>query len=210
MLARIRWQKIVTTHSGDLLSVTPLAQIRRLVRHDGIVRASGTAPARRCRASILRRVGYHLRMHRGVAMFARVWLLVEGESEFWILPQVAQVMGHDLAMEGICPVGFAQCGIDPLVRTAREFGIEWHLLADGDEAGRQYVDAARTITSGDGDRNRARDLRFAENDIEHCFWRHGDAASVIAALAGVPTDVHLVQHGRRSQGGRSRSSPRWP
>ena len=183
LLARIRWQKIVTTHSGDLLSATPLAQIRRLVRHDGIVRASGLRPRALSRET-LRRVGYHLRMHRGVAMFARVWLLVEGESEFWILPQVAQVMGHDLAMEGICPVGFAQCGIDPLVRTAREFGIEWHLLADGDEAGRQYVDAARHYIR-DGEEHER--LTFLpENDIEHCFWHNGHADTIleVAGLSG--------------------------
>ncbi len=183
LLARIRWQKIVTTHSGDLLSVTPLAQIRRLVRHDGIVRASGLRPRALSRET-LRRVGYHLRMHRGVAMFARVWLLVEGESEFWILPQVAQVMGHDLAMEGICPVGFAQCGIDPLVRTAREFGIEWHLLADGDEAGRHYVDAARHYIR-DGEEHER--LTFLpENDIEHCFWHNGHAGTIleVAGLSG--------------------------
>ena len=106
-------------------------------------------------------------MHRGVAMFARVWLLVEGESEFWILPQVAQVMGHDLAMEGICRVGFAQCGIDPLVRTAREFGIEWHLLADGDEAGRHYVDPRGVHPRGEG---HERMTFLPEHDIEHCFW----------------------------------------
>ena len=186
VLGRIRWQKIVTTQSGDLLAAVPLAQVRRLVREDGVVHSSSVAP-RTLSRDHLRRVGYHLRVHRGVAMFARVWLLVEGESEHWILPQVAQVLGYNLAVEGICCVGFAQCGLEPLVRTAHAFGIEWHLLADGDEAGRHYVEAARTfVRHGDvGDRITALD----EPDIEHCFWRHGHAAT-IAAMAGVPTDVH--------------------
>ena len=176
VLARIRWQKVVTTQSGDLLSATPLAQVRRLVRHDGVVRACGLRPRALSREH-LRRVGYHLRMHRGVAMFARVWLLVEGESEFWILPQVAQAMGYDLAMEGICPLGFAQSGIDPLVRTAREFGIEWHLLADGDDAGRKYVDVARAHLRGGDEHERLTCL--AEHDIEHCFWHHGHADTIL-------------------------------
>ena len=181
LLARIRWQKIVTTQSGDLLSATPLADIRRLVRHEGSVRAASLRP-RALPREHLRRIGYHLRMHRGVAMFARVWLLVEGESEFWIVPQVAQVMGYDLPLEGICPVGFAQCGVDPLVRTAREFGIEWHLLADGDEAGRRYVDSARSyIRRGEEDE---RITFLPERDIEHCFWENGHSET-IAEVAGL-------------------------
>jgi putative ATP-dependent endonuclease of OLD family len=192
LLARIRWQKIVTTHSGDLLAATPLAQIRRLVRHDGLVRAFGPRP-RALSREILRRVGYHLRTHRGVAMFARLWLLVEGESEFWILPQVAQVMGHDLAMEGICPVGFAQCGIDPLVRTAREFGIEWHLLADGDEAGRQYVDAARHYIGPGEEHDRVTFL--PEHDIEHCFWHSGHAGTIMEVAGLAPETTSGIKPG---------------
>ena len=185
LLARIRWQKIVTTQSGDLLSATPLADIRRLVRHEGSVRAASLRP-RALPREHLRRIGYHLRMHRGVAMFARVWLLVEGESEFWIVPQVAQVMGYDLPLEGICPVGFAQCGVDPLVRTAREFGIEWHLLADGDEAGRRYVDSARSyIRRGEEDE---RITFLPERDIEHCFWENGHSET-IAEVAGLSPDM---------------------
>jgi putative ATP-dependent endonuclease of OLD family len=116
-------------------------------------------------------------------MFARVWLLVEGESEFWILPQVAQVLGYDLALEGICCVGFAQCGIEPLTRTAREFRIEWHLLADGDEAGQRYAEQARAGLRRHEVAERI--TRLDEHDIEHCFWQHGHAAT-IAEAAGLP------------------------
>jgi putative ATP-dependent endonuclease of OLD family len=181
LLERIRWQKIVTTHSGDLLATMPLAQIRRLVRHEGTVAAASLRPRALVREH-LRRVGYHLRLHRGVAMFARVWLLVEGESEFWILPQVAQVMGYNLPLEGICCVGFAQCGLDPLMRTAREFSIEWHVLADGDEAGRRYVDAARAFMRRGDESERITFL--SERDIEHCFW-HGGHAATIMEVAGL-------------------------
>jgi putative ATP-dependent endonuclease of OLD family len=182
VLERIRWQKIVTTQSGDLLAAAPLGEVRRLVRDEGVVRVSGVTPRGLSREH-LRRVGYHLRVHRGVAMFARVWLLVEGESEHWILPQVAHVLGYDLATEGICCVGFAQCGLAPLVRTAQAFGIEWHLLADGDEAGQQYVAQARSLAGSDDPR--ARITGLDEPDIEHCFWHHGHA-DVIGEVAGVP------------------------
>jgi putative ATP-dependent endonuclease of OLD family len=182
VLERIRWQKVVTTYSGDLLAAVPLAQVRRLIRHEGVVHAAGLAPRALSREH-LRRVGYHLRLHRGVAMFARVWLLVEGESEFWILPQVAQVLGYDLALEGICCVGFAQCGLEPLVRAAREFRIEWHVLADGDEAGQRYAEQACAFVRHHEVQERV--TRLDERDIEHCFWQHGHAGT-IAEVAGLP------------------------
>ena len=94
----------------------------------------------------LRRIAYHVRINRAAALFARCWILVEGETEAWVLPELAQICGYDLAAEGIRCVEFAQCGIDPLVRLATDLGIEWHLLADGDLAG-QIVRRDRTKAS---------------------------------------------------------------
>ncbi|MBX3464152.1 MAG: DUF2813 domain-containing protein [Planctomycetes bacterium] len=182
LLDRIRWQKIVTTHSGELLATLPLSQVRRLVRHQGVVVTTALRERTLSRES-LRRVGYHLRLVRGVAMFARVWLLVEGESEFWILPQVANVLGYDLAREGVCCVAFAQCGLEPLVRTAREFGIGWHLLADGDDAGERYAAAARSFLRRGHEAAHLTILR--QRDIEHCFWVHGHAETILRT-AGLP------------------------
>ena len=194
VLERIRWQKVVTTYSGELLAGVPLAQVRRLIRHEGVVHVAGLAPRALSREH-LRRVGYHLRLHRGVAMFARVWLLVEGESEFWLLPQVAQVLGYDLALEGVCCVGFAQCGIEPLVRTAREFRIEWHLLADGDEAGQRYAEQARAFTRRHEAHERITCLD--ERDIEHCFWRHGHAQTIVE-VAGLPAGAQTRVSARQA------------
>jgi Protein of unknown function (DUF2813)/Overcoming lysogenization defect protein-like, TOPRIM domain len=195
VLERIRWQKIVTTESGDLLTAVPLAQVRRLIRHEGVVLVAGLAPRALSREH-LRRVGYHLRLHRGVAMFARVWLLVEGESEFWILPQVAEVMGYDLALEGICCVGFAQCGIEPLVRAAREFRIEWHLLADGDEAGRRYAEQARA---------------FAGRHEVQAPTSTSATSNTVSGSTGMPLRSRTWQACRRAASGapaRARRSPR--
>jgi putative ATP-dependent endonuclease of OLD family len=180
-LERIRWQKIITTQSGELLSRLPLGQVRRLVRHEGRLHARGLRP-KALSAEDLRRIAHHLRARRGVAMFARVWLLVEGESEFWILPQIARVMGRDLDLSGVACVEYAQCGVEPLLRMARELGIEWHLLADGDEAGRAYASAARRYLPPGEDGVRITVLR--ERDIEHSLWRHG-YASVLGRAAGL-------------------------
>lgn len=180
MMGRIRWQKIITTHSGDVLGAEPLGSVRRLTRNEGVVREWRVRP-RSLSAEDLRRVGYHLRSRRSGASFARCWLLVEGETEFWVMPELARIYGYDFAIEGIACVEFAQCGLRPLIKLARELGIEWHILADGDRAGEQYIDQAKRFIRGEPFHQRLSALH--EHDIEHCFYSHG-YAQVFRRLAG--------------------------
>ena len=180
MVGRIRWQKIITTHSGDVLGAEPLGSLRRLTRKEGVMREWRVRP-RSLSADDLRRVGYHLRSRRGGASFARCWLLVEGETEFWVMPELARIYGYDFAVEGIACVEFAQCGLRPLIKLARELGIEWHLMADGDRAGEQYIEQAKRFIRGEPFHQRLSSLH--ERDIEHCFYTHG-YAHVFQRLAG--------------------------
>jgi putative ATP-dependent endonuclease of OLD family len=166
----IQRQKIVTTYSGDLLSIIPLSQVRRLVRHNGVLHQRRVRSNTLSRSE-LRRFHYHLRSRFGVTSFARLWLLVEGESEYWLIPQIARLMGYEFALEGIACVEFAQCGLDPPIKVAKELGIEWHVLADGDTAGENYATTARGYLENDSDGERLTLLR--EKDIEHCFWEYG-------------------------------------
>jgi putative ATP-dependent endonuclease of OLD family len=163
-------QTLVTTNSGELLSSVPMGCLRRLSRRDGRVRVDRLRTDR-LSVTELRRVGYHIRATRGGALFSRCWLLVEGESEFWLLRHLARVLGHDLDAEGVRCVEFAQCGVGPLVKVARDLGIEWHLLADGDRSGAAYVAEAEQHLNGD--RRSARISRLPRRDIERCFWYHG-------------------------------------
>ena len=188
-VSRIRGQRLLTTESGDVLASVPLGGIRRLVRTAGEVREWRVRP-RALSAEDVRRVGYHLRARRGVAMFARCWLLVEGETEFWLLPELARILGYDLAEEGVACVEFAQSGLGSIVRLARELGIEWHVLADGDRAGESYGAQAMGLARGAPVERRVTTL--AEADIEHSFFRHG-YAQVFRDLAG----VHEVATGGR-------------
>jgi putative ATP-dependent endonuclease of OLD family len=182
LLERMSTQKIVTTHSGTLLSAAPLASLRRLERGaDGAVREWRVGAGVLARDE-LRKVSYHLRARRGAACFARCWLLVEGETEFWVLPDLARIAGHDLAQEGVACVEFAQCGLAPLVKLARALGIEWHVLADGDRAGEAYASQVRALLGGEDPARRLSLLR--DRDVEHCFWRHGHAR-VFERLAGL-------------------------
>jgi putative ATP-dependent endonuclease of OLD family len=182
VIERLAWQKIIATNSGTLLSNAPLSSIRRLTRSNGKVTEWSVRPRTLSREN-LRRVSYHLRSRRSSAMFARCWLMVEGETEFWIVPELARVCGFDLSAEGVTCVEFAQCGLAPLVKMADQLGIAWHVLVDGDEAGQRYADAASSLMGTRPARDRmSRVTRLRERDMEHCFWNNG-FADVIQRVA---------------------------
>jgi putative ATP-dependent endonuclease of OLD family len=125
-----------------------------------------------------------------VASFARSWLLVEGETEFWVLPELARIAGHDFAIEGVACVEFAQCGLAPLIKLARELGIEWHLLTDGDTAGQTYARQALHFVRGEPPERRITAL--PQRDIEACFYQHG-YAPVFQRLAGGRDDQTVIR-----------------
>jgi putative ATP-dependent endonuclease of the OLD family len=165
-------QKILTTNSGELLAAVPLRYIRRIVTDSAGTRAY-RIDSERYSVDDLRRIGYHVRIKRAGAFFARCWVLVEGETEAWLLPEFAQLCGYNFPAEGIRFVEFAQSGLTPLLRLANDLGIEWHLLTDGDEAGRSYSACARAHLRGRREDDRLTVLE--DRDIEHCLFFNGYA-----------------------------------
>jgi len=170
VLRSVRAQKLVVTHSGEVLTAVDLHSIRRLHRVGGDIH-NARLRERNLSAEDSRKIAYHIRARRGVVLFARCWLLIEGESEFWLMPAIAERLGYDLALESVALVEFAQCGVEPLIRVARDLGIEWHLLTDGDVAGRTY-DASASELLERQPRNR-RITALDAPDIEFCLWRGG-------------------------------------
>jgi putative ATP-dependent endonuclease of OLD family len=169
LIQHVRAQKVVGTQSETLLSAVPLTAIRRLTRVGGKLHQWRVRPDV-LRPEETRKLSYHVRARRGEAMFARCWLLVEGETEFWMMSELARLCGYDLNLEGVAVVEYAQCGLGPVIKLARELGIEWHVLTDGDRTGHDYADEARRFAQGEED---WRVTRLRERDIEHCFWHHG-------------------------------------
>ena len=163
-------QKILTTNSPELLSVVPLTAIKRLQRtpQKTVVHSVNNGDLNK---EDIRKVTFHVRMHRPSAFYARVWLLVEGETEVWLFNEMAQLTGYNLAAEGIHVIEFAQSGIKPLIKLARLLGIEWHLVADGDPAGRKYADRVRALLNDDNERERLTVL--PAKDIEHFLFKKG-------------------------------------
>jgi len=114
-------------------------------------------------------------------------------------------------MEGISCVEFAQCGIPPLIKTATQLGIEWHLLADGDAAGKAYIETARHFASQAGGDHSLRFTRFREKDIEHHLFFNG-YASVYEQYSGYPADVSQNVYAGNVMDGPSTVTPNpsWP
>lgn len=175
------FQEIVTTHSSEVLAWLPLSSLRRLVRGpDGIeARAVHTEALS---DDDLRRLTFHVRLNRGGSLFARCWVLVEGETESWLVPELARLSGVELPVEGIRCVEFAQSGLGPLLRVANDLGIGWIVLTDGDAAGHHYAQTARRILAAGG---RGEVIVLPDVDIEHYLYRQG-YAEVIAEAARRP------------------------
>lgn len=76
-------QRIATTNSGELLSLTPVEHVCRLVRESSRVAAWRLGPSG-LSTEDSRRISFHIRFNRPSSLFARCWLLVEGETETWL------------------------------------------------------------------------------------------------------------------------------
>ena len=190
LVNKIKWQKIFTTNSGWLLSLVPFNAIRKIRRVEDQI-TSAKINVSQFSNEELRRISYNLKVQNKAAPFARFWILVEGESEQWILPHLARIMGYSLFQEGISVMDFAQTGLKPLIKFAEDIGIGWHVLIDGDEAGIRFRSTVDDILKDSTDDSRFTQLE--ESDIEHHFWHHKlEAVFVkIAKLTKVPkTDLH--------------------
>lgn len=144
LIGNLGGQKIITTHSGDLLASVPLTALRRLRRsgkdinvfqiQEGVIDPAD-----------LRRLDHHLRRLRGGVLFARVWILVEGETDETVIQEAARILGYDLFAMGICCFKFTELGIEPYVKLADAFGIHWIAVADNDPAGQAYLATAQGL-----------------------------------------------------------------
>jgi len=173
LVSQLPVQKLVTSAHGALLASVSSRALRRLVRRSRQTTVYPDPEAPPLSQTDARRVAFHVRTHHAESLFARVWLLVEGETEAWLLPELARVSGLSFPLEGIHCVAFAQVGLAPLIAFADRFGIPWHLVADGDDAGHHYAAKARHFLKG---RPESRHLTLLpDRDMEHFLWRSGFA-----------------------------------
>jgi putative ATP-dependent endonuclease of OLD family len=182
-------QRITTTNSGELLSLTPVEHVCRLVRESSRVTAFRLGPGG-LSAEDGRRIAFHIRFNRASSLFARCWLLVEGETETWVINELARQCGHHFDAEGIKVIEFAQSGLKPLLKFASRMGIEWHVLVDGDEAGKKYASTVRGVLSNSGEEERVHLTALPAMDMEHFMYRQG-FDDVFHRVAMIPVNVPM-------------------
>ena len=132
LIASLGGQKIVATHSGELLASVPLLDIVRLRRKvDGSVRSYQLGAGTLTPESVAR-IEFHLKSTRAELLFARCWLVGEGETEYWLLGGVSDILGLEMERHGVRFVNHKWASLEDYLKLANALGIEWHVLSDGD------------------------------------------------------------------------------
>ena len=135
-------QKLLSTHSGDLLASVPSSAIRRFAHsNDGItvhrIEPGTLTPEQE------RKFDSHVRRTRGELLFAKCWLLVEGETETTLLIGAAVALHLDLDRAGVRCVEFSQTDVGMLAKAANSLGIAWYCVLDDDPGRQQYEGRVR-------------------------------------------------------------------
>lgn len=187
LLKNFPTQKFITTNSSDLVSLFSLEHIYHLIRKPSGIVAMHTGE-NGLSVGDSRRILFHILYRRASSIFARCWLLVEGETEVWLLRELAEQSGYHLGSEGVQLIEFAQCGLRPLIKYANKMGISWHVLTDGDTAGKKYADTVTSLCPQEGDINHYLTILPAR-DIENFLFKHG--FSHVYKMAGYATTDHI-------------------
>ena len=148
LIEKIPGQKIISTHSGDLLSEVPSESIVRIHREGQNIKASRLGDIA-LGPDDMRKFNFHIRRDRGELLFSRCWILGEGETEGTLIPEVARVLEKSLEQAGIRVVTY-QSGIslETCLKVANGMGIQWVVLTDNDKEGRRNAEIARGQLNG--------------------------------------------------------------
>lgn len=173
LLKDITGQRLVTSHSGDLVSRVPITSLRRLYKQNGETKV-GQISTNLLDARELQAVDYHVRLNKGHYLFSRCWLLVEGESDFHIMQRLFEYLenSQDELSLSILEMSQVKGKGEPFFKIANALGIQWFLMVDGDNAGRDYARrVAPYLLPGETAADRA--SCWMHGSIEKEFWFNG-------------------------------------
>jgi putative ATP-dependent endonuclease of the OLD family len=174
LLRDLPGQKIVATHSGDILSEVPVSKLRRMNRN-GSVTECKAIPDGLLTGEELRKFNHHVGRNRGELLFARCWLLVEGETEVAVFAECAELLGVELHSKGVRIVEYSQSGGPGIfIKVADALGIHWHLVADGDEGGSRYTKTVQELLDSRSEDDHISILSTINMDVLLCCAGYGD------------------------------------
>lgn len=77
---------------------------------------------------------------RGEVLFARAWLLCEGQCEYLLFRYFAELLDKPLDQAGVTVIDFQNNGSPgAFVGLARAFEIPWMMVCDNDSAGKEFI-----------------------------------------------------------------------
>jgi len=144
LLEALPGQKIISSHSGDLLSEVPSDSVVRLFRKQGEIASSRLADAG-LEPDEQRKFNFHIRHARGELLFARCWILGEGQTEMTLIPEVARALDLDLERNGVRCVEHRHAGIDVFLKVAKCLGIGVVGICDNDGQGGADMTKLQTL-----------------------------------------------------------------
>jgi putative ATP-dependent endonuclease of OLD family len=200
LVESLQGQRIIATHSGDLVAEVPLSALRRLQRRNGAVVAHQPDMSHFTEED-LRKLSYHVSQTRGELLFARAWLLVEGETDVCVLTEAARILGLSLTDLGVRCVPFqATAGVEPFLKLAVQLGIAWFGLVDGDAKGEYYhkVMSRYLLGSSEADRiatipEQNMDVYLCSSGYHYVYARHLDPQKSCTVANDAPTPEQLVK-----------------
>ena len=171
-----RGQSITATHSGDLLMHVNVKSLRCLRRVGGKIQIH-SIDTNTLNAKDRHMLEYRIKATRGNLFFARCWLLVEGESDYAVLDACASAYEIDLVHYGVYCIEYAQSpGVATVwINIARQLGIEWIMVADGDSKGRKNVKHTKRYLESNKESDTYVDARIVQLDhtLEMVLCKNG-------------------------------------
>jgi putative ATP-dependent endonuclease of OLD family len=167
LLTTLTGQKIIATHSGDLLAEVPLSSIRRFYREGAKIHVRKVDP-HTLTPDDARKLQLHLQKTRGELLFAKCWLMAEGATEYWVFTETARLLGIDLECLGIRVVLYSNVGAVPFAKIANDLGIHWHCVCDGDSSGQNTRTSLQPYLHGDPKADRITVLSSATMELFLC------------------------------------------
>ncbi|MCY4225975.1 MAG: DUF2813 domain-containing protein [Bacteroidetes bacterium] len=162
-------QRLISTHSGELLAEVDIHDIRRLSQSSDGIKVH-QVPLGLLSREESRKFNSHIRRAQSGLLYARCWLLVEGETESWIYPSAALALGWNLHDEGIRIVEYQQSDIAMLAKIGDALGILWYCVGDDDENRKKVEKKLLPIIS---DRDLNEKMEFPYPNIETNLLQHG-------------------------------------
>lgn len=172
MLENLPGQKIVATHSGDLLANVKLKHIHRLRKVNGSVTAFWVKDSVFTPEEIAK-LEYHIRNTRGELLYSRCWVLVEGKTDVTILSSCSHALKCNLYAYGVSLVEFAVVGAEAIVKLANQLGIEWLIVVDKDKQGDNYKKSVENHLNSRSVSDRVFQLEHGDMELFLCMENYG-------------------------------------